>query len=89
MTAPMVSMPTNSRPNANTVCRVLDALVLRREPHDEADEHDEPDVSPSLNAMSCAVMVVPMLAPNMTAMAWRSVMRRALTKPMAMTVVAL
>ncbi len=39
--------------------------------------------------MSWAVIVVPMFAPKMTAMAWRMVMRRALTKPMAMTVVAL
>ena len=39
--------------------------------------------------MSWAVIVVPMFAPKMTAMAWRMVMRRALTTPMAMTVVAL
>ena len=39
--------------------------------------------------MICAVMVVPMLAPRMMEMACGRPMRPALTKPMAMTVVAL
>ena len=39
--------------------------------------------------MICAVMVVPIFAPMMMGMAWRSPMRPAATKPMVMTVVAL
>ena len=41
-----------------------------------------------LNAVSCAVMVVPMLAPMITPIACPSVMRPELTKPMTITSVA-
>ena len=41
-----------------------------------------------LNAVICAVTVVPILAPMMTPIAWLSVMRAEETKPMTMTSVA-
>ena len=41
-----------------------------------------------LNAVICAVTVVPILAPIMTPIAWASVMRPDVTKPMTMTSVA-
>ena len=41
-----------------------------------------------LKAVICAVTVVPILAPMMTPIAWASVMRPDVTKPMTMTSVA-
>ena len=43
----------------------------------------------SLNAISCAVTVVPIFAPIITAAAWYRFIRPALTKPTTITVVAL
>ena len=82
-------MPSNSSPKPNTAspsCRVGSRRA--------SDQTSTPTnsrgntQSSSRKATSCAVMVVPTLAPNTTATACGSPISPALTKPMTITVVA-
>jgi hypothetical protein len=86
----MMSMPMNRIPRPASTWPMLCGLDFFRE-HIQRHAHKREYGRDGgyLSAMSCAVIVVPMFAPMMTPMARGEIHQPGVTKPTAMTVVAL
>ena len=86
---PMTAMPSNSSPKpVSAWAAALPFLLRQKKPSITPANSTAQRASSSRKASSCAVTVVPMLAPNSTGTARRRGISPALTSPISITVTA-